>query len=119
MARQLTVNIPYTPRPLQRAIHAALETHRFSVLVCHRRFGKTVCFLNHLQRAAVTCRNPRPRFAYIAPTYRQAKTIAWDLDGLTRVVVEGQMSLVRQTATVEIGSRATTSAGDRAAVGRA
>ena len=78
MARQLTVNIPYTPRPLQRAIHAALETHRFSVLVCHRRFGKTVCFLNHLQRAALTSRTPRPRFAYIAPTYRQAKAIAWD-----------------------------------------
>ena len=30
----------YKPRPLQAEIHRKLK--RFSVLVCHRRFGKTV-----------------------------------------------------------------------------
>jgi len=51
---------------------------RFSVVVCHRRFGKTVLCVNHLIRAAAHCEAPRPRFAYLAPTYRQAKAVAWD-----------------------------------------
>ena len=55
-----------------------MEAYRWGVAVCHRRFGKTVCAVNHLQRAAVQCRKPRPRFAYIAPTYSQGKAIAWD-----------------------------------------
>jgi hypothetical protein len=52
--------------------------HRFGAVVCHRRFGKTVLALNHLQVAAVNCDKPRPRFGFIAPTYTQAKSIAWD-----------------------------------------
>ena len=72
------VVIPYAPRPLQKEIHQALERFRWGVAVCHRRFGKTVCAVNHLQRAAVTCKKPRPRFGYIAPTYAQGKAIAWD-----------------------------------------
>lgn len=72
------VEIPYRPRPLQLAIHQALESHRFGVVVCHRRFGKSVCAINHLQKGALTCRRPRPRFGYIAPTYRQGKATIWD-----------------------------------------
>ena len=34
--------------------------------------------LNHLIRAALTNTNHAPRLAYIAPTYKQAKSIAWD-----------------------------------------
>jgi phage terminase large subunit len=34
--------------------------------------------LNHLIRAALTNTNHNPRYAYIAPTYKQAKSIAWD-----------------------------------------
>ena len=70
--------IPYTPRPLQRVIHTALESSRWGVVVCHRRFGKSVLGVNHLEKAALTCRKPRPRYAYIAPTYRQGKAIVWD-----------------------------------------
>lgn len=73
-----TVVIPYAPRPLQRVLHDALDRHRFSVAVCHRRFGKTVLAVNQLIKAAVTCQKPRPRFAYIAPTYKQGKAVAWD-----------------------------------------
>jgi phage terminase large subunit len=72
------VTIPYQPRKLQLAIHEQLDAHRFGVVVCHRRFGKTVLAINHLIRAALTCERERPRFAYLAPTYRQAKAIAWD-----------------------------------------
>jgi hypothetical protein len=78
MAEVTHVVVPYKPRPLQQALHEALEAHRFSVAVCHRRFGKTVMAVNHLQKAALTCRKPRPRFGYIAPTYTQGKAIAWD-----------------------------------------
>lgn len=47
-------------------------------MVCHRRFGKTVLGVNHLEKGALTCERERGRFAYIAPTYRQAKAVAWD-----------------------------------------
>ena len=72
------IEIPYAPRPLQRVIHDELDTHQRSVAVCHRRFGKTVLAVNHLQKAALTCTQTRPRFAYIAPTFTQGKSIAWD-----------------------------------------
>lgn len=70
--------IPYRPRFLQRVIHEAIERYRWSVVVCHRRFGKTVLAINQLQKAALLCDKPRPRFAYVAPTYRQGKAVAWD-----------------------------------------
>ena len=74
----MLVTIPYQPRVLQLKIHEQLDAHRFGVVVCHRRFGKTVMAINHLIRAALTCERERPRFAYLAPTYRQGKTVAWD-----------------------------------------
>jgi hypothetical protein len=40
--------------------------------------GKTVAAVNELIKHALTCQKDRPRFAYIAPTYKQAKMIAWD-----------------------------------------
>ena len=72
------VVIPYAPRPQQVEIHDKLDAHRFGAAVCHRRFGKTVLAVNHLIKGALTCERPRPRFAYLAPTYRQGKAIAWD-----------------------------------------
>lgn len=72
------VVIPYAPRPQQKQIHKSLDQLRFGVIVCHRRFGKTVLAVNQLEKGALTCKRPRPRFGYIAPTFRQAKAIAWD-----------------------------------------
>jgi phage terminase large subunit len=72
-----TIKIPYSPRPLQLDAHDAGK--RFTLLVCHRRFGKTVYSINQLIRAAVTCKLTNPRFAYLAPLYRQAKAVAWDM----------------------------------------
>ena len=34
--------------------------------------------MNHLIDDALRCDKPRPRYGYLAPTYRQAKAIAWD-----------------------------------------
>ena len=59
-------------------MHDALDQKRFAVAVCHRRFGKTVLAVNQLIKRAVTCTKPRPRFAYLGPTYRQGKQNAWD-----------------------------------------
>lgn len=69
--------IPYCPRPEQAEIHAALESHRFAVLVAHRRMGKTVCVINHLIKQAATCPRRNGQYAYIAPQRNQAKDIAW------------------------------------------
>jgi hypothetical protein len=72
------IDLGYTPRPQQVLLHKALESHRWVVAVCHRRMGKTVCAINHIIFSALEATVERPRFAYIAPTYRQAKLIAWD-----------------------------------------
>ncbi len=72
------VQIPYRPRTLQREVRKQMQAHRFGVLVCHRRFGKSVLGVNLLQQGALACKRERPRFAYIGPTYRQAKATVWD-----------------------------------------
>ena len=74
----MKITIPYKPRPQQALVHKELDNYRYAVLCCHRRFGKTVMVLNHLIKAALTNKNHNPRLAYIAPTYKQAKSIAWD-----------------------------------------
>jgi hypothetical protein len=73
---EITIN--YKPRPHQYELHEALDKHRFVVAVMHRRAGKTVAAINHLIKSAIQCEKPNPRLAYIAPTYGQAKRIAWD-----------------------------------------
>lgn len=70
--------IPYEPRAVQRKIHDLREAARFIVIVAHRRLGKTVACINELIMGAMTCERERPRLAYIAPLYRQAKQAAWD-----------------------------------------
>ena len=42
----MQIKIPYTPRKLQRNAHSRKE--RFALLVCHRRFGKTVFAINEV-----------------------------------------------------------------------
>lgn len=70
------VRINYSPRPQFVSFHK--RTQRFACLVCHRRAGKTVACVHELQRAALRSTLDRPRFAYIGPTYAQAKSVAWD-----------------------------------------
>lgn len=52
----------------------ANDNHRFRVVVAGRRFGKTHISVREICKAA---RYPDREVWYIAPTYRQAKTIAW------------------------------------------
>lgn len=68
--------IPYAPRPLQRQFHE--QRTRFCVLLCHRRFGKTVAAVNDLIREALRRGKADWRAAYAAPFLGQAKAVAWD-----------------------------------------
>ena len=69
------IEIDYKPREWTlEHLHNAKE--RWILLICHRRAGKTTAAINHLIRDCV--RKPG-KYAYIAPTYKQAKMIAWDM----------------------------------------
>ena len=72
------IELPYKPRAQQLVLHEALDKNRFVVGVMHRRFGKTVAAINHLVKKAISCQLENPRYCYVAPTYTQAKRIAFD-----------------------------------------
>lgn len=67
--------IPYKPRPAFLPFHE--RTQRFSVIVAHRRAGKTVACINDLIARAIQDRKENGRYAYIAPLFNQAKDVAW------------------------------------------
>ena len=86
--------IPYAPRGRFVPFHE--RTQRWAVLVVHRRAGKTVAAINDLVKSAMICPHQSPRFAYVAPTYSQAKDVAWGYlkrytEPLARVVSEGEL----------------------------
>ena len=72
------IQLPYAPRDQQAQIHDLIDSKRFTVVVAHRRMGKTVSAINHIIKDAVLNQKEAPRYAYIAPTYGQAKRVAWD-----------------------------------------
>jgi hypothetical protein len=74
LAREII--IPYSPRDAFKKFHK--RTERWACLVAHRRAGKTVACINDLIRRAFSDGKAEGRYAYIAPFYRQAKSIAWD-----------------------------------------
>lgn len=81
----MKIIIPYKPRYPE--VHNMFERCRFSVLVAHRRFGKTVLAVNHLIKCALACARLDGHFAYVAPFRHQAKTAAWKyLKHFTRVI---------------------------------
>ena len=49
------------------------------MLCLHRRFGKTHLAINELIDCGLRCTGKNPQYAYIAPTYGQAKRVAWDV----------------------------------------
>ena len=69
---------PYRARPMQRELRQLCSRNRFNVLVIHRRAGKTVFAINKLIADVLLCDKPRARGHYFAPTFKQAKSIAWD-----------------------------------------
>lgn len=68
----ITITIKYNPQKYQNEIHE--DNHRYKVLNIGRRGGKTELVLNELIKKAVT---EHGLYWYIAPSYRQAKSIAW------------------------------------------
>lgn len=54
----------------------ASDTHRFRVVNCGRRFGKTI--LSVYEMIALASGKENGSVAYIAPTYQQARDIAWN-----------------------------------------
>lgn len=69
------VEIEIHPRHQFRSYLARKE--RWACIVAHRRAGKTVACVMDLIKRAVEHGGNNPRFAYIAPTYTQAKDVAW------------------------------------------
>jgi hypothetical protein len=70
------VELDYQPREVFIPFHE--RTERWSVIIAHRRCGKTVACLNDVIYRALTENKEDGRYAYVAPYYAQAKTIAWD-----------------------------------------
>lgn len=71
----MNLTIPYKPR--YPDVHRVLENKRFTVIVAHRRFGKTVLALNHMLKQALLLPKPMGRYAFIAPQLKQAKEATW------------------------------------------
>jgi hypothetical protein len=96
LAEPEVITLPYKPRNWAKKMHASWA--RWSVLVLHRRAGKTTGTVNHHQRAALSddwemrrLRHLLPDaseatlqpllrhriYWHVMPTYKQAKTVAW------------------------------------------
>lgn len=90
------VKLPYKPRPHALAFHS--RSQKSAVVVWHRRAGKTVmCIADLIEKAL---RNPleMPQYSYIAPTYKQAKKVAWRYlkkiaEPVTKKVMESELSV--------------------------
>jgi hypothetical protein len=72
-----TIDTGYIPRSWQRRFHTIAYKKRFGVVVVHRRGGKTVSVINELLDRLLHCTQKNPQAAYVAPTFGQAKRIAW------------------------------------------
>lgn len=70
------INLGYVPRPQFVDFHKRKQ--RWACVVSHVRAGKTVSCIMDLVDAALRCKKPDPRFAYIAPFFTQAKDVAWN-----------------------------------------
>lgn len=73
----------YQPRDVFTPLHK--RSKRWTVVVAHRRAGKTVAMCADLVIGALETALPKPQFAYLAPQRDQAKRVAWGyLKELTR-----------------------------------
>lgn len=54
----------------------AIDNHRFRILCCGRRWGKTTLAVEEIKGVALS---KNARIAYIAPTIQQARDIAWQM----------------------------------------
>jgi len=92
-----TFVLPYEPREQFIAFHQ--RTQRWSCMVCHRRAGKTVACVNDLVLRALYTKKKNARYSYIAPTFTQAKDIAWQylkdsVAGIATQIRESELRVV-------------------------
>ena len=76
MEEVIDIELDYKPRGVFEDFHNREE--RWAVIVAHRRCGKTVACINDLIYKALVDDKPDGRYAYLAPYYAQAKSIAFD-----------------------------------------
>lgn len=71
------VTIPYTQRKHFRRLHESKKRWKF--VVAHRRAGKSVAEINEVIRSALTNERvfPKPRYAYVGPSFAQTKDLIW------------------------------------------
>lgn len=70
-----TLNLHLAARP--QFLPLLTREQRWACIVAHRRAGKTVACVMDLIASAVRATRTKPRFAYVGPTYAQAKDVAW------------------------------------------
>ena len=99
-----TVDVEIVPR---KAFLGYLKrTERWAGIVAHRRAGKTVACIQDLIHKACTSKRPDSRYAYIAPTYQQAKDVAWTyLKRYTAAIPNTVVSESELTVTLYNGAR--------------
>ena len=69
------IKLKYRPRSVFEDFHNRKE--RWAVIVAHRRCGKTVACINDLIVKSLLENKKHAQYAYIAPYYSQAKSVAW------------------------------------------
>ena len=70
------IELDYKPRSVFLDFHERQQ--RWAVIVAHRRCGKTVACINDIIYKALIEGKEDGRYAYLAPYYAQAKSIAFD-----------------------------------------
>jgi len=73
---EINIELDYKPREVFLDFHERQQ--RWAVIVAHRRCGKTVSCINDLIYKALIEGKEDARYAYLAPYYAQAKSIAFD-----------------------------------------
>ena len=74
---EISVTGDYSERLWCQQVHDGIESKRNSIVIAHRRAGKTVCVVAECIRQAFGCPHWEPQVAYIAPTAKQARNVAW------------------------------------------
>jgi hypothetical protein len=69
------IDIGYRPRRFQQEIHE--KARRFTIVVSHRRFGKTYLASAQLVDAALRTTRKDARFGLLSPFLKQSKQSAW------------------------------------------
>jgi phage terminase large subunit len=72
---EINLDLGYRAREQFVDFHA--RDKRWSILVCHRRAGKTVACIMDLVDEAIFSKKQQARYAYICPLHVQAKDVAW------------------------------------------